>query len=266
MTKNNEITVFPSSKDLFQFAATDFANRAMAAIDNKGTFSVVLAGGDTPKLFFDALTNVEYYKKNIPWHQIQFFFGDERYVPSDDINNNYYMAQKYLFSKVSVNPKNIYRISTEYKDPKDAAKNYENKIREVFHINDKAFPQFDLVYLGLGDNAHTASLMPLSDLVTHYVENPLSEKNNQLVASTFVSELNMYRITLTPTVINHGLNIIFLVTGKNKTTAAWEVLEGQADPLHYPAQLIHCVHTKTIWYLDQEAARRLSMPEIQHDK
>ena len=257
MTKNNEITVFLSSEDLFLFAANDFEKRAIAAVNNKGMFSVVLAGGSTPKLFFDMLTGVESYKDTIPWQRIQFFFGDERYVSSDDINSNYHMAQEHLFSKVPVNPENIYRIPTEYKDPNDAAINYEKKLREVFHIKDNAFPQFDLVYLGLGDNAHTASLMPLSDLVKNYVENPLPEKNNRLVASLFVSELNMQRITLTPTAINHGLNIIFLVTGANKATALWEVLEGQTDPLHYPAQLIHCRDKKTIWYLDQAAAAKL---------
>ena len=144
------------------------AHRAMAAVNDKGVFSVVLAGGNTPKLFFDALTGIEYYKKNIPWRQIQFFFGDERYVPSDNAKSNYHMAYEHLFSKVPVNPENIYRIPTEFNDPKDAAKNYEQTLSKVFHIKDNAFPQFDLLYLGLGDNAHTASLMPFSDVVKHY--------------------------------------------------------------------------------------------------
>ena len=64
----------------------------------------------------------------------------------------------------------------------------------------------------------------------------------------------MYRITLTPIAINNGLNIIFLVTGANKATAVWEVLEGQIDPLQYPAQLIYSIQGKTIWYLDQAAS------------
>lgn len=266
MIKNNEITIFLSSDDLFQFAAKDFENRVMTVINDKGIFSVVLAGGGTPKLFFDALTSIEYYKKNIPWHQIQFFFGDERYVSSDDINNNYHMAQKYLFSKVPVNPDNIYPIPTEFNDPNDAAKNYEQTLRKAFQIKDNALPQFDLVYLGLGCNAHTASLMPLSDVVKNHVEHPLHDKNTQLVAALFDSESNMYRITLTPNAINSGNEIIFLVTGANKATAVWEALEGQTDPLHYPAQLIHCAHRKTIWYLDQEAARKLTIADHQYGK
>jgi 6-phosphogluconolactonase len=257
MTKNNQITIFPSANDLFQFAAKDFAHRALAAVNDKGTFSVVLAGGNTPKLFFDTLTGI-YYKNSIPWHQIQFFFGDERYVPSNDPESNYHMAYEHLFSKVAVNPENVYRIPTEFHDPNDAAKHYEQTLRKVFHIKDNAFPQFDLLYLGLGDNAHTASLMPFSNVVMHYTKNPSPDKNNPLVASLFVSESNMYRITLTPSAINNGKDIIFLVVGANKATAVWEVLEGQTDPLHYPAQLIHSIHRKTIWYLDQTAAGKLS--------
>ena len=157
-----------------------------------------MPGGNTPKLFFDTLTRVEYYKNNIPWQQIQFFFGDERYVPSDDAESNYHMAYEHLFSKVPINPENIYRIPTEFNDPKDAARAYEKTLRKVFHIKDNAFPQFDLVYLGLGDDAHTASLMPFSDVVMHYVKNSSSDKHNQLVASLFITESNMYRITLTP--------------------------------------------------------------------
>ena len=259
MTKNNEIRIFSDAMDLFRFAANDFKQRAISAVKQKGIFSVVLAGGDTPKLFFDVLTGDADYKNNIPWHQIQFFFGDERYVPSDNIKSNYHMAYEHLFSKIPINPGNVYRIPTEFSDPKDAAKDYQQTLRKVFHLQNNAFPQFDLLYLGLGDNAHTASLMPCSDVVKHYAENSLPDKNNQLVTSLFDTDSNMYRITLTPIAINNGLNIIFIATGTDKATAVWEVLEGQVDPLHYPAQLIHCVDKKTIWYLDQAASERLSI-------
>ena len=260
ITNNAEITVFSTSSELFQFAAKDFADRANAAVNDKEVFSVVLAGGNTPKLFFDTLTMSE-YAKNIPWQAIQFFFGDERYVPADDTKSNYHMAYEYLFSRVPVNRNNIYRILTGFTDPKEAAKNYEQTLRKIFRLTDNAVPQFDLVYLGLGSNAHTASLMPGSDLVKRYTENS-TENNNQLVAALFVPELDMYRITLTTTAINNGLNIIFLVTGADKATAVCEVLEGQVDPLHYPAQLIHGRAKKTLWYLDKPAGKKLNNSEV----
>lgn len=266
MTEYQEITVFPEPDALFQFAANDFKNRAIAAVAEKGNFSVVLAGGNTPKAFFDVLTSVEEYKKHIPWPLIQFFFGDERYVPADHEESNYHMADLHLFSKVPIDPSNIYRIPTEFKDPKIAAKHYENTLRKTFHISDQAFPLFDLVYLGLGDNAHTASLMPLSELVKHFAEKTSLESSHQLVATLSVSESILKRITLTPNALNHGRVIIFLATGASKATAAWEVLEGKSDPEQYPAQLIRSVHGKTIWYLDQLAAAKLSRKGLQDDK
>lgn len=260
VVNNKDVKIFPSASDLFQFAAQDFCQRAIAAVNEKNLFSVVLSGGNTPKFFFDALITGEYYKK-IPWRQIQFFFCDERYVSVEDENNNYHMAYEHLFSKAPINPDNIYRIPTEFHDPTEAAKVYEQTLRKVLHISDNDFPQFDLVYLGLGDNAHTASLMPMTDVVRRYVENPLPNKNNSLVAALFVTELNAYRITLTPPALNNGKDIIFLVTGANKATAVWEVLEGPSNPSHYPAQLIHGAHGKTLWYLDAAAAEKLNTPK-----
>lgn len=256
--KNNvEIRIFPDVKDLFHFAAEDFYQRAMTTVNDKGEFSVVLAGGATPQLFFDVLTSVERYKKNIPWPNIQFFFGDERYVPADNIESNYHMAYEHLFAKVPINPKNIFRITTENNDPKVAAKEYEQRLKN--HWKNDAVPLFDLVYLGLGNDAHTASLMPMSDIVKSYADNSQTKRHHSLVTSLNVSASSIHRITLTPLALNNASNIIFLVTGENKSTAVREVLNGKPDPLHYPAQLIASEYGKTIWFLDKFAAGKLNL-------
>ncbi|MEO7045816.1 MAG: 6-phosphogluconolactonase, partial [Ferruginibacter sp.] len=199
MMENRDIKIFPSPHDLFDAAAKDFMDRAMTAVSDKGVFSVVLSGGNTPKMFFETLTGIDSHTRTIPWQKIQFFFGDERYVSPKTNESNYHMAYDYLFSKVPVNAENIFRIPTEFPDPNDAAKDYEQTLRKAFHIKGNAFPAFDLVYLGLGDNAHTASLMPFSDIVTRYSDKVWSDGEGQLVASLWVPELNMYRMTLTPT-------------------------------------------------------------------
>jgi 6-phosphogluconolactonase len=254
MIKNQEIKIFANPHDLYENAAIDFMARAIAAVVDKGVFSVVLSGGNTPKIFFDTLAKIDSFKTIIPWQKIQFFFGDERYVSPESSESNYHMAYEHLFSKLPINPENIYRIPTEYSEPSDAAKHYEQTIRKAFNIRDEAIPQFDLVYLGLGDDGHTASLMPFSDIVERYADETSSNKDHQIVASLWVPELNMYRITLTPLVINNSMNIVFLVIGSNKSSAAREVLEGARDPARYPAQLIHCLHGKNIWYLDSITA------------
>ena len=109
---------------------------------------------------------------------------------------------------------NIHRIPTEFAAPELAAVDYESTLRKVFNIADKAIPKFDLVYLGLGEDAHTASLMPSSDVVREYIKSNNSDQ--QLAAATWVDKLDMYRITLTPSAINHSECIIFLVEGQNK--------------------------------------------------
>ena len=81
--KIEQVFTYPQPLDLFQAAAVDFTQRAVHAVEEKGIFTVVLSGGSTPKNFFDILADVD-----VPWSRIQFFFGDERYVPADDEASN----------------------------------------------------------------------------------------------------------------------------------------------------------------------------------
>jgi 6-phosphogluconolactonase len=242
LSKNRIIKIFSNDNDLFSTAAQDFAQRAIAAVTAKSEFNVVLSGGNTPKLFFDTLTKNPEYRQKIPWRQIKFFFGDERYVPADDPGNNYNSAKQHLFSKVSVSAENIFPIPTGFSDPQDSARSYEVTICKV---------HFDLIYLGLGDDAHTASLMPGTDIVRDYAQ---GKAPHQLVAALWAPQQKMYRITLTPCAINHSECICFLVTGASKAAAVSSVLEGAFDPERFPAQLIHSADEKIVWYLDQEAA------------
>ncbi|HEV2523587.1 MAG TPA: 6-phosphogluconolactonase [Gammaproteobacteria bacterium] len=254
----NEVKIFPELENLFFSLTMDFIHRANVAIEAKGVFTVVLSGGSTPKLFFDALAEIKSHKRKIPWDKIKFFFGDERYVSLDNSKSNYHMAYEHLFSKVPIRAENIYQIPTVFRDPSDAAKDYELTIRTVFHLQDNEFPMFDLVYLGLGEDAHTASLMPSSDVVERYCKIPDPSENYQLVDALWVPQQKMYRITLTPLAINHAGSVVFIVIGENKAPAIWRTLEGPFEPQQNPAQLIQCLNSKTIWYLDQAAANGVS--------
>jgi len=217
--------IFKTPQDLFHAAAEDFTKRAIAAIHKNNSFNVVLSGGETPHYFFDMLVNIPYCKEKTPWNKIKFFFGDERYVPSDNILSNYHMAYQHLFSKVPILPENIYKIPTTNKNPQESAQQYELLIHDI---------KLDLVYLGLGEDGHTASLMP--------VNRPKE---------------NFSRVTLSAATLNNSGCIIFLVTGDNKASAVHAVLKGPNEPHKYPAQLIHCSNGKTIWYLDEAAAKNL---------
>jgi len=286
--------------ELFLFLAENFVHQAIVNIETKGEFTVALSGGNTPKLLFDYLTKKELNQKKIPWEQIKFFFGDERYLAPDNPENNYHMAYEHLFSKVPVLKEHIYPIPTHLSDPKEAARDYETTLRKVFHLKENELPKFDLVYLGLGLDAHTASLLPSSELVIRYVRSHLEREdlinppgldegkltasemknfttkknpdansdantnastsetqNFPMVAALFAPLQGIYRITLTPPIINNAKMILFIVTGANKASAVSAVLEGPRKPELYPAQLIHCLHDKTMWFLDQAAASQL---------
>lgn len=267
ITEKNIIQVFATPQELFFQAAVNFAARAITAIETKGEFTVVLAGGNTPKLLFDNLIENESNKKNIPWDRIKFFFGDERYVSSDNPASNYHMAYEYLFKRVSIPKQNIYRIPIEFGYAEDVAKEYERILRMAFPVQNNEIPQFDLIYLGLGEDGHTASLMPGSASLKKLIR---EEKNGKWdkgsinaypwVSSVWHSSEGIYqRITLTPMVINNAASIVFMVAGGNKANAVSEVLEGPENKELYPAQLIHCEHTKNVWYLDQAAASQLKM-------
>ncbi len=247
--KMTKIKVFPISAELFDTLAFDFTRRAVKAVKAKGFFDVVLSGGSTPVAFFTTLTNLSFCLEKTPWEKIRFFFSDERYVPHEDSESNYRLAHEHLFSKVAINPDYIYPMPTNYLDPVDASKAYDADLHQCFQLKKHQFPPFDVVYLGLGSDAHTASLFPFSDVVL--------SPPDRLATSLWVEKASQHRLTLTPKTINQSRAIIFMVTGEDKASAVQAVLKGPKQAHKFPAQLIHCEQGKTYWYLDQAAAELL---------
>ena len=107
---------------------------------------------------------------------------------------------------------------------------------------------FDLVLLGLGDNAHTLSLFPGYKVV---------RENNKWVYAFFLKEEDMYRITLTAPVVNQASRVAFLVSGGDKAAAVYHVLAGEHDPDLYPAQIIQPFNSQLYWFCDEAAAADL---------
>lgn len=228
------IKIYPQAPEALEAASDDFIARAKAAIAKKNAFTVVLSGGETAKLLFDKL----YLQRDLDWSKIKICFGDERYLPSNAQGSNYQAAYEHLFAKIPLPSENIFRIPTEL-SPADAATHYAKMIAPLL--------PFDLTYLGLGDDAHTASLMPESEAL---------DNQSDLVVSLWVAALNMYRITLTPLALNQSEAIHFLVFGEGKAKALRDTLQGEWDPKKYPAQYIQSKE-KIVWYLDEKAASLL---------
>ena len=223
-----ELHIYKTVDEVITALADHFVSEAHKAIAQKGRCNVVLSGGGSPKKLYELLASA--YRNKVEWIQMYFYFGDERFVPFEDPDNNGYMVKKSLFEPLYIAPDQIFYIETEG-TPQEAAAKYAERIKGV---------EFDIVLLGLGDNAHTASLFP---------HTPVLHEKQALAKEVFLEDKNSWRITLTAPAINSAKDISFLVYGQSKAKAVHEVLHGPRDIEEYPAQLINAHH----WFMDEAA-------------
>lgn len=245
-SESPEIRIFEDAAKVAEAAATSFIKLAREAIAESGRFTVALAGGSTPKRAFELLASAP-LRQQLDWAKVHVFFGDERTVPPDASESNYRMANEALLARVGLPAKNIHRMNG-VGDAVANARLYEDELRTFF--NAAAWPRFDLVLLGMGDDGHTASLFPGTKALG---------EQEAWVAANWVEKLGTYRLTLTLPAINHAAHILFLVTGENKAERLKEVLSGeQTSKERLPSQLIKPLEGSLEWFVDTAAATLLS--------
>lgn len=240
----SQLLVFDDPADVARAAADRFVEIAREAAEMRGRFSVAFSGGSTPKRAYELLAS-DAYREKLDWAKAHVFFGDERCVPPDDAESNYRMANEVMLSRLPIPPENIHRING-VGDAVANARLYEDELRTFF--NDAAWPRFDLILLGMGDDGHTASLFPETDVL---------REEQSWVAAVWVEKLAAFRITLTAPAINHAAHILFLVTGENKAARLAEVFNNSTGNELLPVQLIHPVSGSIEWLVDTAAANRL---------
>ena len=243
MKENIQIIKVADAAALAQTAAEYFARAAAENIAQRGRFTVALSGGSTPKAMF-ALLAAEPFCSRIDWTKIFFFWGDERCVPPDHPDSNFRLTSEALLSKVNIPEKNVFRMHGEL-EPADAAKKYAETLQDFF----QAEPVFDLVFLGMGADGHTASLFPGTSA--------LHAETNKIAVENYVEKLNTTRLTLTAATINAARQIVFLVAGADKASTLHSVLEGEYLPEIFPSQLIQPKNTKVKWIIDEAAASKI---------
>ncbi len=235
-----ELQIYIEIDELINALAQLIRKSSQEAIAARGQFNFVLSGGGSPRRLYKLLAS-EPYKDSIDWKNVYFFFGDERFVPENDPQRNSLMAKETLFEPLNISESNVFVVDTTA-SPAKAAQLYNRAIST--HFNKKPV-HFDFTLLGLGDNAHTASLFPFSSVL---------EEIKATVKSVFVEELDMYRITMTAPLINQSRQIAFLVFGIDKAEAVSHVvLKSKYSPQEYPAQLIYPRKGELFWFLDVEA-------------
>lgn len=246
----SKITVYPDNASLINGAADMIIESAAQAIAARGRFTLALSGGSTPRPVYARLAT-KAYRDRIDWHKVQIFFGDERCVPPDNPQSNYLMVRTALLDQVPLRPRNIHRIRGE-ESPEKAAADYTGTLQRNFG-GDAAGggppPEgFDLILLGMGDNGHTASLFPGLAAVTETV---------RWVMALYVEVVGMWRVTMTPVILNAARQVVFLVSGTEKAAMLQRVLEGPYQPVVLPSQIIKPVCGELHWLLDAPAAAKL---------
>lgn len=238
------VSVFRDADSLSRAVAEIFAQAAHRAIPERKRLLVALSGGSTPKRLFQILAGPP-YAQSLPWSQIHFFWCDERLVPPDHPESNFGQAFVHLISRINVPDENLHRIRGE--DPPAQAANGYRRVLESFSEGDLKWPRFDLAFLGLGADGHTASLFP-------GIISPEETVSPVLAVTAAYQGCPTGRITLTPLALDSSRNVIFMVSGKDKAYAVNQTLYGPRHLENWPAQRIQPIGGKVTWMLDQDAA------------
>jgi len=226
--------------DALSRAAADDFTALVSSTDR--TFHVALSGGSTPKKLFDEL--VRRGRAALPWDRIELWWGDERCVPPDHPDSNYGMTKQHLIDPLELDPARIHRLEGE-RAPIQAAADYERALVSALG----APPVFDLVWLGMGPDGHTASLFPHSAGVR--------DKTSYVIANAVDSPLTKgpaTRLTITLPVIDAGHHVRFLVGGADKAETLAQVARGPSEL--YPSSLVTAADL--VWFIDRAAGAKLS--------
>lgn len=236
MRGKQDILVVETAAALADRAAHLFREIVEAAVAARGRSAVALAGGSTPRKMH-VLLGQDPISSAIPWDKVHLFWGDERCVPVESPWSNFGCARKDLLDHINIPMENLHPMPGTL-PPEEGASRYEKEVPEVF----------DLVFLGLGIDGHTASLFPGHPSTA-------AQEGKRKVIPVRGGAPFAARLTLTFAVLNRARNVVFLVSGKKKAGVAKSVLEDRDKGL--PAAQVHPVSGNMVWILDRDAASLL---------
>ncbi len=230
-----KLEILPDAASAARSAALHIAQDARAVVTARGRFSLALSGGTTPGLMFDVLVETP-----VPWPAVHIFQVDERVAPRGGEDRNLTQLRKRLLERLPVPPAGVHAMPVEEGNDALALARYAQALESVAGEP----PLLDLVHLGLGDDGHTASLVP-GDAAVEIREND--------VAMTAVYR-GRRRMTLTLPALNRARGIVWLVTGESKAEALLRLVRGDES---IPAARVQ--RDLAIAFVDAAAARLLPM-------
>lgn len=242
---HHQLHVFSDLESLSRAGAEFWVEQANLAIAQQGKFHVALTGGNTPLRLYELLAS-ESYSSQVDWSHVCIYLGDERVVPADHPQSNFRMAKQALLDHVPLLPEQIHPVPTELESATAGALAYEALLNNSLPAGENKLPEFDLIMLGMGDDGHTASLFPGTDIL---------DETGKQVAAVYVDKLSAWRISLTFPVINQARQIMLMACGENKAPILAEVFTSKAE-LKYPIQRVKPVG-QMHWFMDETAASQI---------
>ena len=237
---SGQINVFRSTGDFDSAAVQEIVGVTRAAISERGFCIISLSGGETPRRIYRRL-GMHPEQEQIDWKRVHLIFGDERMVPPDDSQSNFGMVEHELLAHLPIPAGNVDRIRGELV-PAIAAREYAEELKQLF-ISTTA--RLDLVLLGVGEDGHTASLFPGTDVLD------VTEEN---VKDVFVPGLRVWRVTITLPLINDARQVLFLCSGAQKAPIVEQILNAPGPMRGIPATLVRPRDGVLKWILDGDAA------------
>jgi 6-phosphogluconolactonase len=217
------------SNELPGRAAQRIAHELTKAVIERGKASLALAGGTTPKATYELLSGLP-----VDWSLVDIFFGDERCVPADHSDSNYRMAKAALFDRITLPAERVHRMQGELEDRDAAARAYEAELPQ----------RLDVVVLGIGEDAHTASLFPGAPALNEKLRRVLPVSGPKPPPN---------RLSLTPPALTAARLCIVLASGAGKAEPVRRALKDPIDFVATPIQLAR----EGVWFIDQAAAAKL---------
>ena len=245
-----QVFVESDSAGIAERAAAYIAGLGRNAIVEKGFFTLALSGGHTPLTLFRLLASPKWQKHLgwglSEWARTRVFWADERCVAPEHPESNFGNADRVLFGSLGHGETEfLFRMHGEA-EPEAAAIAYAHQLCEYVPARLNGIPRFDCILLGMGEDGHTASLFPGSDL----------SPKGALVAVARAGHLGdrpeSRRLTLTLPVLNAAACCLFLVSGSAKQKPLKAALNLLARPV-LPVQHVRPVNGKLLWIVDRDA-------------
>jgi 6-phosphogluconolactonase len=226
---------------LYHALGADLLIHAQNCVREFGDFHLALSGGSTPLPFYRALMTDPAFRR-LPWKFTHLWLVDERRVPETDVASNWKQISAHFAHHADIPEDNLHPMHAD-REGADVA--YERTLREHLLWREKGHDRLDFVLLGMGDDAHTASLFPDSPA--------LRERDRLVVFNEGPSVTPPPRLTMTFPLINAARYVAVLVTGSKKRATLSRVAEQSASTRELPILGVKPLAGVMKWFLDAEA-------------